>query len=626
MRRFNQLVQLLSPERMDFTISGHNLHCRVGATRFNWKQVEQIAEMPDESRDEVVSVIEFNNVETLKEALKPSADELIIEIGNNEYKRYGRGGHYRITNTLYSSNPAQGLSIQNNQALLKILHSALKDTKTATISRTSREGNGAYYILDTDNEQVGFWATVLETNQLEIVGLERKAAITVQDSTELYKFVAGIKKNAEYPLTIQFNSHVMTIKLESKERGEFSTKLEITNPQKFAGKLGITIDELRYITDTLPKHDKQAKSKTMNLTILESHNARFIEASKDTSKVLLFSLERDEKAIADKNAKEVAREAAIAKRKEEEEARRRQRQDALKEMAIAEARTRGFTKIYIEDKDLSPHDLQGNKLRSASLEAPYCYVRHLDKVSGHENATEAKKSVLLVIVKTDNPRFFNQEILVTLPEAPNPTPYPHHRIPTTQPAIVAIPTATGKTYMYNNSIIMQIEEHDIEPIVEEVEEVEEVAAQSPCLAIVPYQPAQAAQVTPTAAAATAKQATAPATQPAQPAQEEEEEEAATAKRERINYLAEEAAYEQLLAQLSMLPGKLKIELIGTWVWVSGDTKPVKEELKKLGFSWHSKKVCWYLALSGKYRPNRRASSNKMDIKRKYGVTTILDTI
>jgi hypothetical protein len=91
-------------------------------------------------------------------------------------------------------------------------------------------------------------------------------------------------------------------------------------------------------------------------------------------------------------------------------------------------------------------------------------------------------------------------------------------------------------------------------------------------------------------------------------------------------LEESAALDQLLAQLSMLPGKIRIELIGTWLWVSGDTKPVKEELKKLGFSWHSKKVCWYLSLSGEYKPNRRASSHKLDIKRKYGVTTILDTI
>lgn len=40
---------------------------------------------------------------------------------------------------------------------------------------------------------------------------------------------------------------------------------------------------------------------------------------------------------------------------------------------------------------------------------------------------------------------------------------------------------------------------------------------------------------------------------------------------------------------------VEIEIIGSFVWVSGDTKPAKDELKSMGFRWHSKKVMWYLA-------------------------------
>jgi hypothetical protein len=216
----------------------------------------------------------------------------------------------------------------------------------------------------------------------------------------------------------------------------------------------------------------------------------------------------------------------------------------------------------------------------------------------------------------------NKQAIEFIPHKPATQPdEPAAATQATEPALQAVPTSTtGKTYMYGQSIIMQIEEHDIDeaqPIDEEEEEEVEVEAAiepSPaCLAIVPYIPAQPAQ--PAQAAAIV------ATQPAkpQPAQDEPK-----AKRERINYLQEEGAYEQLLATLAMLPAKIRVELIGTWVWVSGDTKPVKEELKKLGFSWHAKKICWYLALSGEYKPNRRANSSKLDIKRKYGVTTILD--
>lgn len=36
----------------------------------------------------------------------------------------------------------------------------------------------------------------------------------------------------------------------------------------------------------------------------------------------------------------------------------------------------------------------------------------------------------------------------------------------------------------------------------------------------------------------------------------------------------------------------KVELCGRWIWVTGDTKPYKNELKGLGFFWNAKKVAW----------------------------------
>lgn len=38
---------------------------------------------------------------------------------------------------------------------------------------------------------------------------------------------------------------------------------------------------------------------------------------------------------------------------------------------------------------------------------------------------------------------------------------------------------------------------------------------------------------------------------------------------------------------------IEIEIIGKWIWLSGNTKQYKEELKKIGFKWASKKVMWY---------------------------------
>lgn len=50
-----------------------------------------------------------------------------------------------------------------------------------------------------------------------------------------------------------------------------------------------------------------------------------------------------------------------------------------------------------------------------------------------------------------------------------------------------------------------------------------------------------------------------------------------------------------------------IEICGSFIWLSGDTKPYKEVLKALGFRWARKKGMWYIAPT-KYRKRRRECS------------------
>lgn len=38
---------------------------------------------------------------------------------------------------------------------------------------------------------------------------------------------------------------------------------------------------------------------------------------------------------------------------------------------------------------------------------------------------------------------------------------------------------------------------------------------------------------------------------------------------------------------------VKIEIIGTWIWLTGDTKEYKDYLKELHFNWSKDKVAWY---------------------------------
>lgn len=62
--------------------------------------------------------------------------------------------------------------------------------------------------------------------------------------------------------------------------------------------------------------------------------------------------------------------------------------------------------------------------------------------------------------------------------------------------------------------------------------------------------------------------------------------------------------------------ELNSELLGTWLWISGDTKPYAGELKKLGCQFSGKKQIWYFAGSGKTGCKK---SMPMDyIRAKYG--------
>ena len=38
---------------------------------------------------------------------------------------------------------------------------------------------------------------------------------------------------------------------------------------------------------------------------------------------------------------------------------------------------------------------------------------------------------------------------------------------------------------------------------------------------------------------------------------------------------------------------LEIEVCGDWIWVRGNTYPIKDQLKAAGCFWANKKKCWY---------------------------------
>ena len=49
---------------------------------------------------------------------------------------------------------------------------------------------------------------------------------------------------------------------------------------------------------------------------------------------------------------------------------------------------------------------------------------------------------------------------------------------------------------------------------------------------------------------------------------------------------------EIIRNLSTLPG-LTVEQIGRWLWITGNTFPVREQLKTFGCRWSSGKKQWY---------------------------------
>ena len=66
---------------------------------------------------------------------------------------------------------------------------------------------------------------------------------------------------------------------------------------------------------------------------------------------------------------------------------------------------------------------------------------------------------------------------------------------------------------------------------------------------------------------------------------------------------------------------VKIEIIGTWIWVSGNTRPYADELKSLNFHWCRNKVAWSFHTEP-FKRRRGKNTTLDDIRRKYGTAEI----
>lgn len=68
------------------------------------------------------------------------------------------------------------------------------------------------------------------------------------------------------------------------------------------------------------------------------------------------------------------------------------------------------------------------------------------------------------------------------------------------------------------------------------------------------------------------------------------------------------ALRTFIDQVVIIPG-INIEIIGTWVWVTGNTYPVKEALKAIGMFFSKNKTAWYYHAE----PYRKRSQKRFDL-------------
>lgn len=66
---------------------------------------------------------------------------------------------------------------------------------------------------------------------------------------------------------------------------------------------------------------------------------------------------------------------------------------------------------------------------------------------------------------------------------------------------------------------------------------------------------------------------------------------------------------------------IEIDIVGTWIWVDGNTYHYREELSKVGFIWSKSRRKWHWH-DGEYKKRGNNNLSYEDIQRKFGSTKV----
>lgn len=66
---------------------------------------------------------------------------------------------------------------------------------------------------------------------------------------------------------------------------------------------------------------------------------------------------------------------------------------------------------------------------------------------------------------------------------------------------------------------------------------------------------------------------------------------------------------------------IKIEIIGSWIWITGNTFPYRKEFNDLGFKWSGKKFAWYYHKE-EYKKHNNNLYNMDEIRNMFGTNEV----
>ena len=66
---------------------------------------------------------------------------------------------------------------------------------------------------------------------------------------------------------------------------------------------------------------------------------------------------------------------------------------------------------------------------------------------------------------------------------------------------------------------------------------------------------------------------------------------------------------------------INIEIIGSWIWIDGNTYQYKKDLKDMGFKWANEKKKWYFHTDA-FRKRSKRKLTIDDIRNYYGSTEV----